>query len=190
MSFRGVFSLALFGADGRCRRRLRASNTVVVVGENFMLQTVLTGNGYTVTGPYMGMISSLGAGITANDTMASHAWVESAATIFSARQLANAWGTPTGGSIQLSIPASFMAIGSDTINGAFMVLGAGAVPTPASTAGVLLSAATFPAQTVSSGMTLQVSYEFSIGPVGAVGVLTTDTGQPLVTDTGQPLTPG
>jgi hypothetical protein len=186
---RGVFEIAVIAPDGCCRRRFRAPNTVVVVGQNFMLQTVLTGNGYTVVGPWMGMISSLGAGITANDTMTSHAWVESAATIFSARQLANAWGTPSGGSIQLSTPSSFTALSSDTINGAFMVLGAGAAPTPASTAGTLLSAATFPAQTVTSGMTLQVSYSFSVGVV-ATGVLTTDTGAPLVTDTGQPLLPG
>jgi hypothetical protein len=186
---RGIFEIALFMPNGRERRRLRAPNTVVVVGQNFMLQTVLTGSGYTVTGPYMGMISSLGAGITANDTMTSHAWVESASTIFSARQLANAWGTPVNGSIQLSTPASFLATGSDTINGAFMVLGAGAAPTPASTAGTLLSAATFPATSVSSGMTLQVSYSFSVGVV-ATGVLTTDAGAPLVTDTGQPLLPG
>ena len=186
---RGVFEIALFMPNGQLRRRLRAPNTVVVVGQNFMLQTVLTGNAYTVTGPYMGMISSLGAGITANDTMASHAWVESASTVFSGRQLANAWGTPVNGSIQLATPASFVATASDTINGAFMVLGPSAAPTPASTAGVLLSAATFAAQSVTAGMTLQVSYEFSVGVV-ATGVLTTDTGQPLVTDTGAPLIPG
>ena len=49
-------------------------NVVATVGKNLMLQTALTGSGYTVVGPYMGLISSVSytTGPVAGDTMASH----------------------------------------------------------------------------------------------------------------------
>ena len=37
-----------------------ANNVVTYVGKNLLLQTGLTGSGYTVVGPYMGLISSVG----------------------------------------------------------------------------------------------------------------------------------
>src|ERR1700744_3471828 len=48
-------------------------NTVVTVGKNLMLDTALAGSAYTVTGPFLGLISSTSfTAISASDTMSSH----------------------------------------------------------------------------------------------------------------------
>src|SRR5690349_14341590 len=71
-------------------------NTVVTVGKNLALDTFLAGSAYTVTGPYMGLISSVGySAISAADTMASHAgWAEAGnanAPTYSGNRKTAAW---------------------------------------------------------------------------------------------------
>ena len=58
-------------------------NLVTTVGKNLFLDSGLAGSSYTVTGPYMGLISSVGySSIVAADTMASHAgWTEAGTTV-------------------------------------------------------------------------------------------------------------
>jgi len=57
-------------------------NVVCTLGKNLMLQTTLTGSGYTVVGPYMGLISSVSfTAVAAADTMALHTgWLEAGST--------------------------------------------------------------------------------------------------------------
>ena len=143
-------------------------NVVCTLGKNLMLQTALTGSAYTVTGPYMGLISSVSyTAVAAADTMASHAgWLEAGSTnapTFAAR-VAPAFGTASAGAISTSTPTSFTMTGAGTLVGAFITYGTGAVTTLMSTAGVLLSAGAFTGgnQPVNSGNVVQVTYSLSL----------------------------
>ena len=143
-------------------------NVVCTLGKNLMLQTSLTGSAYTVTGPYMGLISSVGyTAVAASDTMASHTgWTEAGSTnapTFAAR-VAPAFGTASAGAISTSSPTSFTMTGAGTLVGAFITYGTGAVTTLMSTAGTLLSAGAFTGgnQPVNSGNVVQVSYSLSL----------------------------
>jgi len=143
-------------------------NVVCTVGKNLMLQTALTGSAYTVTGPYMGLISSVSyTAVAAADTMASHAgWLEAGTTnapTFAAR-IAPSFGTAASGSISTSSAVSFTMTGNGTLVGAFIVYGTGAVTTILSTAGTLLSAGAFTGgnQPVNSSNVVQVTYSLSL----------------------------
>ena len=144
-------------------------NVVATVGKNLMLQTALTGSGYTVVGPYMGLISSVSytTGPAVGDTMASHdGWTEAGSTnapTFASRGTP-AFGTATAGAISLSTPTSFTMTGAGTLKGAFITYGTGAVSTLMSTAGTLLSAGTFTGgdQPVIAANVVQVSYSLSL----------------------------
>ena len=146
----------------------KIDNVVCTLGKNLMLQTSLTGSGYTVVGPYMGLISSVSyTAVSAADTMASHAgWLEAGSTnapTFAARGTP-AFGTASAGAIALSSATSFTMTGAGTLEGAFITYGTGAVTTLMSTAGTLLSAGVFTggAQPVNSGNIVQVSYSLSL----------------------------
>jgi len=144
-------------------------NVVATVGKNLMLQTALTGSGYTVVGPYMGMISSVSytTGPAAGDTMASHSgWTEAGTTnapTFAAR-IAPSFGTASAGAISTSAAVSFTMTGAGTLKGAFIVYGTGAVTTILNTSGTLLSAGLFTGgdQPVNSGNVVQVTYSLSL----------------------------
>jgi len=143
-------------------------NVVCTVGKNLMLQTALTGSGYTVTGPYMGLISSVSyTAVAASDTMASHpGWLEAGSTnapTFAAR-IAPSFGTASAGAISTSTPVSFTMTGNGTLVGAFITYGTGAVTTLMNTSGTLLSAGAFTGgnQPVNSGNVVQVSYSLSL----------------------------
>jgi len=143
-------------------------NIVCTVGKNLMLQTSLTGSGYTVVGPYMGLISSVSyTAVSAADTMASHTgWTEAGSTnapTFAAR-VAPSFGTATAGAISTSSAVSFTMTSNGTLVGAFITYGTGAVTTLMSTAGTLLSAGAFTGgnQPVNSGNVVQVTYSLSL----------------------------
>ena len=143
-------------------------NVVCTLGKNLMLQTALTGSAYTVTGPYMGLISSVSyTAVAAADTMASHTgWTEAGSTnapTFAAR-VAPAFGTASAGALATSSATSFTMTGAGTLVGAFITYGTGAVTTLMSTAGTLLSAGPFTGgnQPVNSGNVVQVTYSISL----------------------------
>ena len=143
-------------------------NVVCTGGKNLALDTILAGSGYTVVGPYMGLISSVSwSAVNAADTMSSHAgWTEAGnahAPTFAAR-IAPAWSAASAGSKAASSSVSFTMTGSGTLEGAFIVFGTGAVTTIDNTSGTLLSAGAFSggAQAVSSGNVVAVSYSLSI----------------------------
>lgn len=166
----GVYTFRCFDKEGGALLwEQTIDNVVCTVGKNLMLQTALTGSGYTVVGPYMGLISSVSytTGPAAGDTMATHGgWVEAGSTnapTFSAR-VAPSFGTASAGAISTSSAVNFTMTGAGTLNGAFITYGTGAVTTLMSTAGTLLSAGTFSggAQPVSSGNVVQVTYSLSL----------------------------
>jgi len=146
----------------------KIDNVVCTLGKNLMLQTALTGSLYSVTGPYMGLISSVSyTAVAAGDTMTSHTgWTEAGSTnapTFAAR-ITPSFGTASAGSIATSSAVSFTMTGAGTLVGAFLTYGPSAVSTLMSTAGTLLSAGAFTGgnQPVSSGNVVQVTYSLSL----------------------------
>lgn len=144
-------------------------NTVVTVGKNLLLDQALAGSGYTVTGPYLGLISSTSyTAIAAADTMASHSgWLEaggSNAPTYSGSRKTASWAAASGGAKALASTADFTFTGAGTVKGSFMVLGSGASATVDNTGGTLLSAGLFTTgdKAVSSSDVLQVSYSLSL----------------------------
>lgn len=143
-------------------------NVVCTVGKNLMLDTALAGSSYTVTGPYMLLISSVSwSAVSAADTMASHAgWTEAGSTnapTFTARG-SMAWSSAASGSKSTSTGTSFTMTSAGTLKGCAIVFGTGAVTTLMSTAGTILSAGAFTGgdQTVSIGNVVTVTYSLGL----------------------------
>lgn len=165
----GKFHFVCRDKDGNIKWEETIENTVVTVGKNYALDTFLAGSGFTVTGPFMGLISSVGySAIAAGDTMASHAgWTEAGnanAPTYTAPRKTAAWSAASGGSKALSANLSFAITGSGTIKGAFLVLSTGAVSTIDNTSGTLYSAGLFTGgdKVVINTDTVTVSYTASL----------------------------
>lgn len=165
----GVFTCECYDSEGNLKWRDEFHNTVMTQGKNTALDAFLAGAAYTVTGPFMGLISSASySAITAADTMASHAgWLEAgnanAPTYTSPRKTA-VWSAASAGSKALSAALSFAITGTGTVKGAFMTYGTGAVSTIDSTAGSLLSAGLFSGgdRAVVNGDVLNISYSLAL----------------------------
>ena len=169
MFAKGVYTVECFDADGNLKWRDQFENTVMTVGKNLALDTFLAGSAYTVTGPYMGLISSTSySAISAADIMTSHSgWLEAGnanAPTYSGSRKTAAWSSASGGSKSLSAALSFSITGTGTIKGAFMTYGSGASATVDNTGGTLLSAGLFSGgdRAVLSGDTVNVSYSLSM----------------------------
>src|SRR5215475_5363886 len=120
----GRYEFECIGADGKLKWREIIDNIVQTVGKNLALDTFLAGSAYTVTGPYMSLISSTSyTGVAAGDTMASHAgWLEAGGTnapTYSGNRKTAVWATATAGSKALTAALSFAITGSGTVKGAF-----------------------------------------------------------------------
>jgi hypothetical protein len=169
----GVYHFKCFDADGRLKWEDTIENTVMTLGKNAILDAALAGSAYTATGPFMGLISSVGyTGVpVAADTMASHStWFEvDAASHFptvAARLTTNGvWSAASGGVKALSSTINFTIItNGGTLKGAFLVFGSGAVATLGSTAGTLLSAGLFSGgdKIVAVNDVVQASYSLTL----------------------------
>jgi len=165
----GTYAVSCRNSLGELQWEDTVNNVVTYEGKNLALNTFLAGSGYTVVGPFIGLISSIsyGAGPVIGDTMGSHAgWYEVSATTYfptvAARLTTNAnWAASSNGTKALTAPVSFTIITNPGIvKGCFLVYGSGAVATLGSALGTLYSAGTFTGgdKTVGVGDTLQVSY--------------------------------
>lgn len=166
---RGVYWVECIDVNGRSKWQDTARNLVTTAGKNELLDKALAGSGYTVTGPYLGLISSTSyTAVAATDTMSSHGgWTEAGNAnppTYSGSRKTAAWASASGGSKGLSGPLSFAITGSGTVKGCFMVLGAAATNAVDGTAGILLSAGLFSGgdKTVANGDTLNVSYSLGL----------------------------
>jgi hypothetical protein len=165
---KGIFTASLT-REGEVIWEDEFNNTVVTVGKNTALDAFLAGSSYTVTGPFMGLISSVGySAISAADTMTSHAgWTEAGnanAPTYTSPRKTCAWSAASAGAKALSAALSFTMTGAGTLKGSFLVFSTGAVSTIDSTAGVLLSAGLFSGgdRTVANADVLNVSYSLSM----------------------------
>jgi hypothetical protein len=165
----GRYDVECIGADGKLKWRDTIENTVATVGKNLALDTFLAGSAYTVTGPYMGVISSTSYTATAaGDTMSSHSgWLEAGganAPTYSGNRKTAVWSAASAGSKALSAALSFAITGTGTAKGAFLVFGSGAVATKDDTNGTLWSAGTFSTgdKAVVNGDTLNVNFSTSL----------------------------
>lgn len=165
----GTYTVECHDADGNLKWSDIIHNTVVTVGKNLALDTFLAGAAYTVVGPYLGLISSVGySAISAADTMASHAgWTEAGVTnapTYTIPRKTAAWSAASAGAKALSASLSFAMTGAGTVKGAFMVYGTGALTTIDNTAGTLLSAGLFSGgdRAVLNGDTLSISYSMAL----------------------------
>jgi hypothetical protein len=165
----GHYEIECIGPDGKLKWRDTIENVVCTVGKNLALDTFLAGSAYTVTGPYMSLISSTSySAVSAGDTMASHAgWLEAGganAPTYSGNRKTAAWSAAASGSKALSAALSFAITSSGTVKGAFLCYGSAAVNTKDNTSGTLWSAGTFSTgdKAVVNGDTLNCNYSTSL----------------------------
>lgn len=165
----GFYTVQCHDKDGKLKWEDTFPNVVTTVGKNAALDAFLAGSAYTVTGPYMGLITSTSyTGVAAGDTMASHAgWLEAGATnapTYTSPRKTCAWSAASAGSKALSAALVFAMTGSGTIKGCFIVYGSGASSTIDNTGGTLYSAGLFTGgdKIVANGDTLSVSYTASL----------------------------
>jgi hypothetical protein len=167
---RGKYFIRCVDKYGKLKWEDEIENVVTTVGKNYALDAFLAGSGFTVVGPFIGLISSVSytSVPVVGDTMTSHAtWTEAGITnapTYSGGRKTAAWSAASGGSKALSAALSFVMTGAGTVKGCFLVTGTGAVATVDNTAGVLFSAGLFTGgdKVVSSGDTIQVSYTASL----------------------------
>src|SRR5580765_1452903 len=165
----GRYEIECIGADGKLKWRDTIENVVCTVGKNLMLDTAFAGAAYTVTGPYMGLISSVSyTAVAAGDTMASHSgWLEAGGTnapTYTGNRKTAVWSAATAGGKALSAALSFAITSTGTVKGAFLNFGTGAVATKDDTGGVLWSAGTFSTgdKAVVNGDQLNVNFSTSL----------------------------
>ena len=165
----GRYEIECFKRGWHLKWRETIDNVVCTVGKSLALDTFLAGAAYTVTGPYMGLISSTSySAVAAGDTMASHAgWLEAGgatAPAYSGNRKTAVWSAAAGGSKTLSSALSFAITSSGTVKGAFLCYGSGASATKDNTGGTLWSAGTFSTgdKAVVNGDTLNVNYSTSL----------------------------
>lgn len=169
----GIYYTKCFNKDGDLKWEDTIDNVVTNEGKNLALNTFLSGSGYTVVGPFMGLISGVSyTGLpVVGDTMLSHStWYEVSATTYfptiAARITTNGnWSAASNGSKQITAPISFSIITNPgTLKGCFLVYGSGAVTTLGSNAGTLYSAGVFSGGDKVVGISdlVQVSYQASL----------------------------
>jgi hypothetical protein len=133
------------------------------------LDAFLAGSAYTVVGPFMGLISSVGySAVAAGDTMTSHAgWTEAGATnapTYTAPRKTCVWSAASAGAKALSAALSYAITGTGTLKGGFIVFGTGALSTIDNTAETLWSAGLFTGgdRIVANLDTINASYSVSL----------------------------
>jgi len=164
-----TYRVKCFDKNGSLKWEDLIHNVVPTVSKNLILDTILAGSSYTVTGPYMGLISSVGySAIAASDTMLSHAgWAEAGSgsnyPLYSGTRKTCAFDSAAAGSKALSSTLSFTIVTTGgTIKGIFIALGSGAVATIANTGGTLFSAALFATGDKVVSVTDVVTVDYSI----------------------------
>lgn len=167
----GAWHVVCRDKDGNLKWEEEFPNLVVAVGKQLLLDTLLKGSSYSVTGPFLGLISNSFTA-SASDTMSSHTWTEftnytvGGSAVRGTAVFASSTSTGSTPSNVTSSTASAITYtitgGGGTIYGCFLVTGSGAVNTQSSTGGTLYSEGLFAvAKTTTAGDTVSVTYSTS-----------------------------
>lgn len=166
----GVYHVECRDAAGNLKWEESFPNLVNAVGKQLMLDTLLKGSSYSVTGPYLGLISGASPTFAAADTMSSHGgWTEftdytvggSAVRGTAVFASATSTGTtPSNVTTSAATPIVYTITGAGgTVGGCFLVTGSGASSTQGNTSGTLYSAGAFlVAKITTAGDTVSVTY--------------------------------
>src|ERR1051325_11026854 len=125
----GVYSITCYDENGNLKwAEDFVPNVVTTVGKNLALDTYLAGSSYSVTGPYMGLISGTSwSAVSAADTASSHAgWLEgggSNAPTYSGNRKTVTFSSASAGAKTTASAVSFSITGTGTVKGAFLMYG-------------------------------------------------------------------
>jgi hypothetical protein len=168
MGVEGFYQVECRDAAGNLKWDEEFPNLVVAVGKQLMLDTLLRGTSYSVTGPFLGLISN-NTTFAAADTMTSKTWTEftnytvsssavRGTAVFAASTSTGT--TPSNVTTSAATAITYTITGAGgTVYGCFLVTGTGAVNTQSSTAGTLYSEGNFSvAKAVTAGDTVSVTY--------------------------------
>jgi len=167
----GFYHVECRDANGDTKWTESFPNLVNAVGKQLMLNTLLKGSSYSVTGPYLGLIGTTSPTFNVEDTMTSHSgWTEfiaytvsgSAArgTAVFANATDNAVASPSNVVTSSATAITYTITGSGgNVTGCFLVTGSGASSTQSNTGGTLYSAGAFgSAKSTTAGDTVSVTY--------------------------------
>jgi len=171
MGIEGYWHVECRDAQGNLKWNEEFPNLVVAVGKQLMLDTLLKGSSYSVTGPYLGL-TKVSLTPAATDTMTT--LVTTNAAEFTAYTVGGsavrgtavfASSTSTGSTPSNVTSSTASAItytitgAGGTVYGCFLVLGSGASSTQSNTGGTLYSEGNFSvAKTTTAGDTISVTY--------------------------------
>ena len=166
----GVYHVECRDKDGNLKWEESFPNLVNAIGKELMLDTLLKGSSYSVTGPFLGLISGSTPTFTAADTMTSHAgWTEftnytvggSAVRGTAVFASATSTGTtPSNVTTSTATAITYTITGAGgTVGGCFLVTGSGASSTQSNTGGTLYSAGAFAVPKITTALdTVTVTY--------------------------------
>ena len=170
VAIEGYYHVECRDANGNLRWTEEFPNLVNAVGKQLMLDTLLKGVSYSVTGPFLGLISGSSATFDAADTMISHSgWTEftnytvGGSAVRGTASFASATSTgtsPSNVTTSAASPITYTITGAGgTVGGCFLTLGSGASSTQGNTGGTLYSAGNFStAKITTAGDTVSVTY--------------------------------
>ena len=167
----GFYEVKCHDKDGNLKWEDSFPNLVNAVGKELMLDTLLKGSSYSVTGPFLGLISGASPTFgTGSDTQTSHAgWTEfvnytvggSAVRGTAVFAVATSSGsTPSNVTTSAAAAITYTITGAGgTVGGCFLVTGSGATSAQSNTGGTLYSAGAFTtAKVTTAGDTVSVTY--------------------------------
>jgi hypothetical protein len=174
MGVDGYYHVECRDANGNLKWEEEFPNLVVAVGKQLMVDTLMRGSSYSVTGPYLGLTN---ASLTpaATDTMTTLVGGSKEFTaytvggsavrgtaVFAASTSTGSTPSNVTSSTASSITYTITGAGG-TIYGCFLVLGTGAVSTQSNTGGTLYSEGNFSvAKTTTAGDTVSVTYSTTL----------------------------
>jgi hypothetical protein len=173
LGLQGRYQAVCHDASGIEKWRDFIDKTVMTEGKNLALDTILAGSAYTVTGPYMGLISATGyTAIAAADTGAqingTNQWKEAGTANtphYTTVRKTCVFSAAAAGSKALSAGLVFTitSTGPDNCKGAFVLFGSAALNTIDDAHGTLLSAGLFAGgdKSVSSGDTITITWSLA-----------------------------
>jgi hypothetical protein len=167
----GFYEVKCHDKDGNLKWEDSFPNLVNAEGKQLMLDTLLKGSSYSVTGPFLGLISGASPTFgTGSDTQLSHAgWTEftnytvGGSAVRGTAVFASATSTgstPSNVTTSAATAIVYTITGAGgTVGGCFLVTGSGASSAQNNTNGVLYSAGAFTtAKVTTAGDTVSVTY--------------------------------